>query len=207
MTTPPPLAACPQRAVEFILEFEGIDQPGKWPGSDSGITLGAGFDLGFHTAAQFAAAWDRHLSLGEIKRLQAVCGIKGAAAAKLASQFRDIRISKDAAHEVFTRVTLPRWREETWRAFPGMSALPEMAQGMLVSLVFNRGASMSGERRREMRLIRDEIARLAQDKRTVAAATKLIAGYVKSMKRLWPTVRGLRLRREVEAATILDSLL
>src|SRR5436190_16397577 len=36
----------PQAAVSMILEAEGIDQPAKFPGGESGISLGYGCDIG-----------------------------------------------------------------------------------------------------------------------------------------------------------------
>jgi hypothetical protein len=42
------------RALRLILDFEGLNQPGKWPGASSGITLGYGYDLGHVTASRFA---------------------------------------------------------------------------------------------------------------------------------------------------------
>src|SRR5581483_9816573 len=30
----------PQPAIDLILSDEGLDQPGKWPGGESGITIG-----------------------------------------------------------------------------------------------------------------------------------------------------------------------
>lgn len=37
----------PEKALQMILNFEGMDQPSKWPGSSSGISLGHGYDLGY----------------------------------------------------------------------------------------------------------------------------------------------------------------
>src|SRR5687768_10466086 len=36
----------PQEAIDLILKAEGVDQPYKWPGGMSGITLGYGVDIG-----------------------------------------------------------------------------------------------------------------------------------------------------------------
>jgi GH24 family phage-related lysozyme (muramidase) len=70
--------------------------------------------------------------------------------------------------------------------------LPFDAQGALLSLVFNRGASFTGERRAEMRAIRAELAG--------GASLARIADQLEAMQRLWPDVRGLRDRRVREAA-------
>jgi hypothetical protein len=72
--------------------------------------------------------------------------------------------------------------------------LPPDAQGAVLSLVFNRGASCAGERRREMRAIRDELAG--------GLALARIAEQCEAMQRLWPEVRGLRDRRVREAGLV-----
>jgi hypothetical protein len=43
------------------------------------------------------------------------------------------------------------------KAFPGLDQLCDDAYGAIVSLVFNRGSSLSGDSRLEMRNIRDLI--------------------------------------------------
>jgi hypothetical protein len=40
------IGAIPREAIEFIIDEEGMDQPWKFPGGDSGVTLGHGYDLG-----------------------------------------------------------------------------------------------------------------------------------------------------------------
>jgi hypothetical protein len=61
-------------------------------------------------------------------------------------------------------------------AFPGINELSPDAQGALVSLVFNRGTSMEGDRRREMRAIQAAVAN---------GDLQEIADQLRSMKRLW----------------------
>src|SRR4051794_7077807 len=140
----------PDEAVALILEFEGVDQPSEWPGESSGITIGAGYDLGFCAAEQFEEDWSPYLTSDQIKRLKDVIGISGDAARRRAGEFRDIRIEKADAGEVFKQRDLPRYSEQTEKAFPGVDQLPPKVQGALVSLVFNRGPGMDGDRRREM---------------------------------------------------------
>ena len=81
------------------------------------------------------------------------------------------------------------------RRFPGRGKVPLDAQGALLSLVFNRGASLTGERRSEMRAIRDELA-------AGRASLERIADHFEDMQRLWPDARGLRERRVREAALV-----
>jgi GH24 family phage-related lysozyme (muramidase) len=180
----------PDEAVALILEFEGVDQPSEWPGESSGITIGAGYDLGFCSAEQFEEDWSPFLSGDEIERLKGVIGVAGDAARRRAGEFRDIRIKAADAEEVFKERTLPKYSEQTEGAFPGVDQLPPKVQGALVSLVFNRGAGMDGDRRREMRAIRDAVTE---------GNLQEIANQLREMKRLWPNTLGLRRRRDAEA--------
>lgn len=197
------------RGLELILTFEGLDQPWRWPGAYSGITLGRGYDLGHHHRDEFLSDWAGHLSPHELTRLAAATGRRGPAARRMAPSFRDILIRPAAADAVFAAATLPRIHRATATAFPGISALPADAQGALASLVFNRGSAMEGSRRREMRAIRDAIALPHPDPATTLA---FIASQLRAMKRLWPKTSsasghpGLRRRREAEARLVESAL-
>lgn len=187
-----------EKSLNLILEFEGgagIDQPSKWPGEQSGITLGYGYDLGYNTSAQFEADWGACLPEAQVAALKTVVGLKGTAAKARAADFVQIKIRETDARNVLLTRTVPRFYEETRRAFPGLEKLPSDAQGALVSLVFNRGSSMNGDRRTEMRAIRDLLQAQQPD-------LHAIAEQVRSMKRLWPDSAGLRRRRDAEADLI-----
>lgn len=183
----------PQRAIDLILEAEGVDQPARWPGGESGITLGYGYDLGYEKS--FADDWAAHLSSGYIARLLAALGKTGAAAHALAVRFHDIKISKEAALAVFMNATLPHYEEETLHAFPGLDKVPDLVRGALVSLVFNRGTGMVGPKRAEMRTIRDAVR---------INDLRMIAAQLRAMKRLWigKSLNGLLVRRENEAKLV-----
>jgi GH24 family phage-related lysozyme (muramidase) len=180
------------KAFRLILSAEGLDQPGKWPGGGSGITIGIGYDLGFVTTEQFEEDWGEHLTDDQIERLKTVIGLKGGSAQMRAPQFTDITIKREDAEAVFKERTLPLHSQRTEEAFPGVDELPPDAQGALVSLVFNRGPGMDGDRRREMRAVRDAVAN--QD-------LQEIADQIRAMKRLWEGkgLDGLLKRRDAEA--------
>jgi GH24 family phage-related lysozyme (muramidase) len=182
----------PDEALALILDAEGLDQPSQWPGGASGITIGVGYDLGFVTAEQFEQDWNPYLSGDEINRLKDVIGVSGDSARQRAGEFRDIRIQRPDAEAVFKERTLPLYSQRTEDAFPGVDQLPPPAQGALVSLVFNRGTAMDGDRRREMRAIRDAVAE---------GNLKEIAKQLRDMKRLWEGkgLDGLLRRRDAEA--------
>ncbi|MES2885312.1 MAG: hypothetical protein V4709_10935 [Pseudomonadota bacterium] len=189
------------KAQQLILDFEGFSHPGQWPGKDSGITVGHGYDLGYCTKDQFLADWGERLPAPTVQRLLPVIGLTGIRAKNRAPLLSDLRIPKKAAAEVFTLRSVPRMVSDTLLAFPGVDKLPADAAGALVSLVYNRGGSMKdkpgSDNRREMRAIRDECAK-------AKPALKAMAGQIRSMKRLWQGqgVDGLLRRREAEAVLL-----
>ncbi len=192
------------KALALILSFEGLDQPSKWPGASSGITLGHGFDIGYQTRAEFLEAWSRHLIGGHMQALSAVIGLRGTVAKSRASRFVDIHITPAMADEVFTRCTVPRILTMVKEAFPGVQELPADAGGALASLVFNRGTSMKGDSRREMLSIRNIVRGIAATDRVLNGDLRLIAQQIRGMKRLWDInkLRGLHRRRDAEAALV-----
>ena len=183
------------KALRLILDAEGLDQPAKWPGGGSGITLGIGYYLGYVTVEQFEQDWGPILSADQMERLKTAIGLKGGAAQMRAPQFADIRITRPQGEEVFKKRTLPLHSGRTEQAFPGVDQLPPDAQGALVSLVFNRGPAMDGDRRKEMRAVRDAVAKKDLPE---------IARQIRAMKRLWEGqgLDGLLRRRDAEAALV-----
>lgn len=164
-----------------------------WPGGASGVTWGVGYDGGHQTRQQIGLDWS---VLAAATRLQATAGITGAAAQPAVRQLRDVRVPFGLATDVFGSASLPRYHASARRAFgaDGFDALPADAQGALVSLVYNRGASMAGPARTEMRAIRDVCL--------PGADLQCIAGQIRQMCRLWRGTNleaGLCGRREDEA--------
>jgi hypothetical protein len=164
----------------------------SWPGGESGCTVGIGYDLGYTPRERFLGDWHA-LEDSDRDRLGATIGVKGLRARERCKEVRDIVIGWPVALEVFERATVPFWVGQTKLAFPGSDALPWDAFSALVSLVFNRGPAMDGDRRREMRAIRDAVP---------AHDLAKIAKQIRAMKRLWPSVPGLRRRRDAEAALV-----
>lgn len=164
-----------------------------WPGGASGVTWGIGYDGGHQTRQQIGLDWS---DLPAASRLQATAGITGAAAQPAARDLRDVRVPFGLASDVFGVASLPRYHSSARRAFgaDGFDALPADARGALVSLVYNRGASMTGPARAEMRAIRDVCL--------PGADVICIAGQIRQMCRLWRGTEleaGLCGRREDEA--------
>jgi hypothetical protein len=95
-----------------------------------------------------------------------------------------------AALDVFKEVTVPKFYAQMLRIYPQADELAPEQTAALLSLVFNRGASLSGERRAEMVGIKEALAKGDLD---------AIPDLFRDMKRLWPNTLGLRLRRDREA--------
>lgn len=188
-----------ERALKLIVDFEGLNQPGAWPGGASGITLGYGYDLGHVTVAQFRIDWSGSFADEAARRLARCVGHTGRAARDLAPSVADIRCGAVDARRVLVSVSLPAYLVRTRKAFPGFDVLPLDVQGALVSLVYNRGTRMRDspdtDDRREMRAIRDLVAQ---------GFVAGIAEQLRSMKRLWVGKRldGLIRRREAEAQLV-----
>lgn len=166
-----------------------------WPGGASGITIGIGYDLGYNTQKQAKTDWEGKIPDAGLEDLLGVVGKKGESAKELLNQVQHITIGIESAREVFYMSTLSRYARMTRKAYPGIEDLPADAQAMLLSLVFNRGSSMSGDRRREMKLIQP----LVKNKDLNG-----IAEQIRAMKRLWDKEKlpGLHIRRDKEASLI-----
>lgn len=195
----------PPKAIDLILEEEGVDQPGRWPGGGSGITLGYGCDIGADPAS--LSLWAGVLTDEQIVRLQAAKGITGRAAAQIQTRFNDIKVTEAQARDVFLRQTLPREERATLAGFPGSEKLPSLVFGALVSLVYNRGTSLDGDRRREMKAIHDAIINSDRNEEREDPQLRknnllrFIAAQLRAMKRIWvgQGLDGLLRRRDAEA--------
>lgn len=161
-----------------------------WPKEKSGITIGVGWDLGHTPASETSRAWAPHLSADTLTALVGVSGRKGLEAKAALPLVKHLMIPWDAALDVFHEVTLPTWYLRALRIWPQVQSLPGDCAAALVSLVFNRGTLLTGDRRSEMLRIQEllRVGELAQ-----------IPDQFRAMKRLWPDTRGLRRRRDEEA--------
>ncbi len=195
------------KAVDLILEFEGVDQPWARPPGLSGVTIGYGYDLGFSTREEFSKAWARHLPLPDFSLLAGALGKKGQVAEAYSLKLRNVKpITKAQAREVFDRCTLPKYTRQAAQTFPGLEIFTDNQQGVLVSLVFNRGTDLTGDRRKEMMNIRNII----KSNDTLENKVKKVANQFILMQRVWPSNDpqsghpGLRRRRRAEGALFLE---
>lgn len=169
-----------------------------WPKGQSGITIGIGYDLGYQSKTKIKKAWQGKLPDADLEKLISVSGLKGQAAYAALPIVASVQIPLTAASQVHSESTLPTYAVQTKKAYQGVEALPADAQSMLLSLVFNRGTSMSGDSRREMKAIQALV---------VAKNLDGIAEQVRSMKRLWDidVQPGLHARRDSEADMIANA--
>lgn len=165
-----------------------------WPGGESGVTIGIGYDLGYTTASSFRSDWGHLLPKRSVERLAKCCGLTGNSAAQHIKELRIHTIGWSEANIQFDAY-LPNVVGQTEDTFLNCEDLRPDSFGALVSLIYNRGASLSrrSERRREMREIYDLM--LQRDFNAIPAK-------IRKMKRLWendPQARGLLTRRDLEA--------
>jgi GH24 family phage-related lysozyme (muramidase) len=167
-----------------------------WPAGASGPTIGIGIDCAYYTASELADIFD-FLPQNQIKLIQGATGKTGEAGKEYTKKLRDagISVSWQQAQSIFEKTTWPKFAKLAERTFPSLDQLCDDAYGALVSLVFNRGGSLSGESRSEMR----EIKNIVPQKDYSGIAKQL-----RSMKRLWANknMDGLVRRREAEAKLV-----
>jgi len=196
-------------SMKLILDFEvgggesyynskGLKFP-IWPGAASGVTIGVGYDLGYNSANTIRADWGTQLDDATVTKLCTVAGKTGQTAKAALPSVKTVVVPWAAALAVYEAVTIPKFVQQTRTAFPGYDDLDPNCQGALVSLVFNRGGAMSGDRRIEMRAIRDLVPQ-----KDYAG----IASQIRKMKRLWKGTdieKGMNRRRDAEADLVLLS--
>lgn len=196
-------------SLKLILQFEvgggktyyekKLKSP-TWPGEASGVTIGVGYDLGYYEAETIQKDWEDYLTPKDLKRLVACAGKKSKDAEKAIASVKDIVIPWDDALAVFKSTTISTFWRKTKSAFPGVETLHPNARGALLSLVFNRGTSLKGERRKEMAAIKDLVVEKDYEE---------IASQLEAMKRIWvgtTIAEGMNRRRNAEAALVRTAL-
>lgn len=195
-----------KKAVDFIISEE-ISSPAVynkkyfgliWPGGESGVTIGIGYDLGYQTAQSIEHDWIKEIGAYQVSILKMFAGLRGVKA-KVAKETnamaKMINIPYQAAFNVFVSISLPRYAKQALKIYPGLDQLTPDAIGAIVSMVYNRGTSLEGSRRAEMKAIVPLVAAKDYDG---------IAEQIDKSKRLWNN--GLVKRRENEAALVKGSL-
>lgn len=190
------MSAASEASIDELIGYE-VSSPAyyqqalqapSWPGGASGVTIGVGYDIGMTSEADFRADWTGVIDLADVDSLAKCCGVSGGIAEAMARSRSHIRVPLDAASQVFRAKSIPHALAQTVGLFD-CSQLPDDCTGALLSLVYNRGTSLAGDRRREM----------LQIQKALPSHPELVPDLLISMDRLWPDVPGLRTRRHSEA--------
>ena len=179
--------------------YEKRYQKPIWAGGDSGLTIGLGYDVGYVKEAQLFSDW-QGLNLNFLNALKRFCGVKGEVVkTMMRGEVLNVIIPYNIAYEVFVKKSIPKYYALTKKIYPQLDELNEDTRGALVSMVYNRGAKIDGESRKEMKAIVDLVAKKDYEG---------IAEQIEQSKRLWEGkgLDGLVIRREAEADLIRESL-
>jgi GH24 family phage-related lysozyme (muramidase) len=190
------------KAFNMIVMFEVSSQAAYqakyqhpiWPGGASGVTIGIGYDVGYVSQQLLGQDWQGAIPDAVIQALRPAIGVRGASAQGLAQSLQaTVTVPWTPAITVHRTKVIPKWITLVQKYLSNTDKLDGDCLGALVSLTYNRGASFDqdGDRFTEMRNIRADMA---------SQNFADIPGQIRSMKRLWPTVRGLQIRRDSEAA-------
>jgi GH24 family phage-related lysozyme (muramidase) len=193
------------KALELILNYEVgggksyyekfLAKP-TWPGGASGLTLGIGVDCGYYTPSELEKIF-HFLPKKQLEIVKGASGKKGQAGKAYTQQHKNsgIVVTWDQALDIFNKLIWTKFSKLAEKAFPSLDQLCDDAYGALVSLVFNRGSSLTGDSRLEMRNIRDLVPKKNY---------KGIAKELRKMKRIWQGkgLDGLLERREAEAKLV-----
>jgi peptidoglycan hydrolase-like protein with peptidoglycan-binding domain len=210
---PKPFALLDTNGVAFIaLEetgglgyYQKITRWPHYPGGASGITIGVGYDLHFHTQNELMTSWGDYLSAATLQELSKDIGKRGSNDRANELKAMAIEVPFHAAWQVFVSETLPQFYKKTLNAYPSLASLPEVCRSVLVSLVYNRGPALSGESREEMANIRQWLDKAEQARTQGKSAAEVqqlllaVADELVEMKKYWPVTSGLVKRRQLEA--------
>lgn len=188
----------PENLVEKIVQFEvgSIRYYNRYlttplpPLNDaSGLTIGVGYDLGYNTPEEIKNDWQGFISKEDIEKLCKVSGLRGWNAKQAHRDVVGVVIPYEVALKQFMKVTLPRWIMKAYALWPNFDNLNANQKTALVSLTFNRGTSLEGTSRSEMRAVRDLLSR---------GNVRPVAGLIKAMARRSP-LKGVQKRRVEES--------
>jgi hypothetical protein len=166
----------------------------EWPGASSGATVGIGYDLGQTGKDTIRSDWSGRVAPMMLNAMVSASGATGESGRAMTAKVRNaIDIPWEVAQAVHQECVIPRWEARVAKALPNTDRLSADCFGVLLSLTFNRGPSFSnaGERYKEMRAIKAHMA---------SGNFEAIPDEIRAMKRLWPNLKGLRRRRDREAA-------
>lgn len=159
----------------------------------SGVTIGIGYDCGHMSAATIEKDWRGVLPLHMVESLKKVAGLTKRKAVAALPIVKNVDVPIEAALQVFYNTTIYKYAKVALSIYPNLPNLHPVEQATIVGLVYNRGGSIVGYSRREMRQLIDAIK---EDN------DKKMADLIRAMIRLWPNIEGLKKRRRAEASLI-----
>jgi len=167
-----------------------------WPGGASGPTIGIGIDCAYYSESELTNIFN-FLKRQDIELIKGAVGKTSENGREYTKKLRaaNICVSWDMALKIFEKLTWAKFTKLAEKTFPGLGDLCPDAYGAIVSLVFNRGTSLIGEKGLEMRNIKVLIPKKDYKK---------IAEELRHMKRIWlnKNLDGLIERREAEACLV-----
>jgi len=182
--------------------YEAVTAHPHFPGAASGITIGVGYDLRFNSLQDFEDTWSEHIPAVDFAELSKDIGKKGSKQRVKQLKELAIKIPFSSAWQVFCQSSIPRYYAKTEKTFPSTDKLPMRCKTALLSLVFNRGTSLSGPRRKEMKNIQSILQQADDPALGQQQSLAMLAGVedeILSMMRLWNPSSGLIKRRQAEA--------
>lgn len=167
-----------------------------WPGGASGPTIGIGIDAAYYTKQELADIFS-YLPVHQRLLVESASGKKGKVGKEYTKTLSAAKIEMPwgIAEKIFLFTTWKKFSNLTESVFPKVEDLCDEAYGAIVSLVFNRGSSLKGDSRAEMRKIKELIP---------LKDYSGIANQIRKMKRIWEGkgLDGLLRRRDAEAAMV-----
>lgn len=167
-----------------------------WPQGASGPTIGIGVDCAYYTPQELRKIFN-FLPENQIELIVKASGKTGQQGKEYTKILRksNITVNWDDAIKIFEKLTWPKFTKLAEKTFPGLEELCDNAYGAIVSLVFNRGTSLNGDSRLEMKNIKNLVPKKNY---------KGIARELRKMKRIWEGkgLDGLLERREAEAKLV-----
>lgn len=167
-----------------------------WPGGASGPTIGIGIDCAYYKPEELRIIF----SFLPKNQVELICGAYGKTGEDGKIYTRTLRaagieVGWNDAIKIFENQTWTKFSSLAEKVFPGLDQLCSNAYGAIVSLIFNRGGSLKGDSRLEMRNIKNLISNKNY---------KQIANEIRKMKRIWvgKGLDGLLERRDAEADLI-----
>jgi hypothetical protein len=82
------------KAADFLNRIESVQEHPYWLGGRSGVTLGIGWDIGYHTRAELFSIW-ADLGSDALARLAPAAGKMGGAAHALLPHLKSVQVPTD----------------------------------------------------------------------------------------------------------------